>query len=63
MTRGPVRKASLTMNNIDLKNFKTTVDRLVSFLEYQWGTIDRYMDLQQDFKVEMMSQMYQDNGY
>jgi len=51
------------MNNIDLKNFKTTVDRLVSFLEYQWGTIDRYMDLQQDFKVEMMSQMYQDNGY
>jgi hypothetical protein len=56
VTRGPNRKESLNRDTIDLNNFKTVIDRLIYFFDWQWDMISHYEDL----KSEMIADMYRE---
>ena len=49
-TTPSTRKASLTRDTLDLKNFKETIDKLVNFFAWQWDLLDSY----QVMKDEML---------
>lgn len=56
VTRGPNRKDSLNRETIDLNNFKTVMDKLIYFFDWQWEMISHY----EDWKSEMIADMYRE---
>ena len=54
VTRGPNRVESVNMQTINIENFKTSMDKLIYFFEWQWDMISHY----EDFKQDMLADMY-----
>jgi hypothetical protein len=58
VTKGPIRTESVTMNSIDLKNFKEIMDKLVYFFEWQWDMLSHYSDMKGEMLADMYSNYY-----
>lgn len=56
LSRGPNRSASLTRDTIDLKNFKSIIDKLYDFFSWQWDMLSHYSDM----KAEMIADQYRE---
>lgn len=56
VTKGPNRIDSINRDTIDLKNFKAVIDKLIYFFDWQWDMISHY----EDFKAEMIADMYRE---
>lgn len=54
VTRRPDRKPSLNRVSIDLENFRNVIEKVIYFFDWQWEMISYY----EDFKQEMMADMY-----
>ena len=59
VTRGPNRKESLSNESIDITNFKSVIDKLIYFFDWQWEMLNHYQDL----KNEMVADAYSNYWY
>lgn len=58
LSKGPNREANITRDTIDLKNFRTVIDKLADFFSWQWEMISHYTDMKSEMIADNYSQYW-----